>query len=82
MMMKNSTITADRKKTELIIFLFCFILSQLLNVYAILHFHTDWKELYTMLGVTVMVSIIIYFLLGILRIVYYYLLKAIKLLRS
>ncbi len=55
-------LTAKRQKTELIIFAACFLFAFLLNVYSIISFETEWKELYTQLLWVLSLSIGFYFL--------------------
>ena len=47
--MKDIVFTAKRQRTELIVFGVCLLVSFLMNVYAIVAFNTEWKELYTQL---------------------------------
>ena len=44
--MKDTIITAKRKKTELIMLLFCFLLANAGNLYAIITYHTSFIELH------------------------------------
>ncbi|WP_029902562.1 hypothetical protein [Prevotella sp. 10(H)] len=64
-------ITAKRQKTELIIFAACFLFAFLLNVYSIIAFETEWKELYTQLLWVLSLSVGFYFLILFLRLVYW-----------
>lgn len=48
--MEDTIITAKRKKTELIMLLFCFLLANAGNLYAIITYHTSFIELLTSLG--------------------------------
>jgi TRAP-type C4-dicarboxylate transport system permease small subunit len=63
-------LTAKRQKTELIIWGICFLFAFLLNVYSIIAFDTEWKELYTQLLWVLSLSIGFYFLILFLRLVY------------
>jgi hypothetical protein len=69
--MKDSIITAKRKKTELLTLLVCFIIANLLNVYAIIAYDTYFKELFTQLGYVLLVAIALYILWSLLRIIFY-----------
>ena len=76
--MKDSIITAKRKKIELITFLVCFIVANLINLYAINTYDTPIKELYTQIGYICIVSIIIYLIWSVLRIIFYSVIKLFK----
>jgi len=76
--MKDSIITAKRKKTELISLLVCFIVVNLLNLYAIVAYDTYFKELFTQLGYVLISSIALYVFWSILRIVFYLIKKLLK----
>ena len=69
--MKDSVITAKRKKTELLTLLLCFILANLLNLYAIIAYETRFSELFTQLGYVLLFTIALYVLWTVLRIVFY-----------
>ncbi len=69
--MKDSVITAKRKKTELLTLLLCFILANLLNLYAIIAYGTRFSELFTQLGYVLLFTIALYVLWTVLRIVFY-----------
>lgn len=45
--MRDIVLSARRQKIEILYFLVCLLLSFLLNVYSIIAFHTEWKELWT-----------------------------------
>lgn len=47
--MKDTIITAKQKKREIITYFICIGLAFLLNIYAIIHYDTSWKELWTQL---------------------------------
>lgn len=47
-------------RRELFLWLTAFIISNLLNVYSIMHYHTQWKELFTQLGYVFLLSLVIY----------------------
>ncbi|MBF0649865.1 hypothetical protein IR083_13620 [Dysgonomonas sp. GY75] len=64
-------ITAKRQRTELIIWGACFAFAFLLNVYSIIVFDTEWKELYTQLLWVLSLSIGFYFLILFFRLLYW-----------
>jgi F0F1-type ATP synthase membrane subunit a len=66
--MKDTIIKAGWKKRELWVLIACFVFAFLLNIYSIIRFKTEWSELLTSLHVTIILSIVIYFLTGIIRI--------------
>ena len=45
--MKNTVITARRKKIELLTLLVCFIIGNLANLYAIISYKTPFSEMLT-----------------------------------
>ena len=45
--MKNTVITARRKKIELLTLLACFIIGNLANLYAIISYETPFSEMLT-----------------------------------
>ncbi|MDU1892423.1 MAG: hypothetical protein E6767_17200 [Dysgonomonas sp.] len=71
-------LTAKRQKTELIIFGACFLFAFLLNVYSIIAFETEWKELYTQLLWVLSLSIGFYFLILFLRLLYWLITSAFR----
>ena len=66
--MKDLLISGRRIAREWLIFLGCFVVALGLNVFAIIKYKTEWKELLTTLHITLAVALIIYVLFGILRI--------------
>jgi hypothetical protein len=55
-------------RREFIIWLILFILSNLLNAYSIIHYKTRWIELFTQLGYVFVISLLVYFLIALIRI--------------
>ena len=45
--MKDTVLTARRKKKEIITLLVCFVLSNLMNLYAIITYHRSMMEMIT-----------------------------------
>jgi 1,4-dihydroxy-2-naphthoate octaprenyltransferase len=76
--MKDTIITAKRKKTEIITLLVCFILANLLNLYAIIHYKTAFIELLTCLGYIAIATIVLYAFWSLLRIIFYAIRNAIR----
>ena len=65
--MKDITIKAANIKRELWTFLGVFIFSFGLNIYAIIHYKTNWSELYSHLHIVVLMSIFFFFIISVLR---------------
>lgn len=76
--MKDTIITAKRKKTEIITGLICFVIANLVNVYAIIKYNTSFSELYTTIGYILVFSIAIYIVWTIIRIIFYGVIKLFK----
>ena len=55
--MKDTLITARRKKTELLTFLACLGLAVLVNIGSIIYFHTPFYEVFTQIGYTLMIAL-------------------------
>ncbi|MBE6275185.1 MAG: hypothetical protein E7096_02360 [Bacteroides sp.] len=69
--MKDITITAQRQKIELCTLLACFVIANLVNLYAILSHDAPLSEMYTSLGYILVLTAVVYALWTILRIIYY-----------
>jgi hypothetical protein len=67
--MRDTVITARAKKRELKFFGISFILAFLLNILSIILYHTEWKELYTQLGFVIKLSVVIYAVIVVLRLI-------------
>lgn len=77
--MKETIITAKRKKTEIKNWLVCFLIANLFNIYAIIAYdNTSFTELFTSLGYVFVASLAIYILWIIIRILFYGLKKIFK----
>lgn len=70
-MKKDIILTAKRQRFELILFIACFLFAFLLNVYSIVTYHTEWKELYTQLIWVLALSILFYGILLIIRLLFW-----------
>ena len=69
--MKNTVITARRKKIELLTLLACFIIGNLANMYAIISYETPFSELLTSFFYVLAFSGVLYVFWTILRILFY-----------
>lgn len=67
--MKDIIITSKIIKREIYVWVCALIAAQLMNVYAIVKFETQWRELYSQLGYILMLSIVLYLLIALLRFV-------------
>lgn len=65
--MKDIVITGAKVRRELFILLACFIASCGCNVYAVIHYERPAVELISCIGYVVVFALIIYLVLGILR---------------
>lgn len=70
-MKKDIVLTVRRQRTEVILFLACFVFAFLLNIYSIITYGTEWKELYTQLIWVLALSVLFYGILLILRLLYW-----------
>lgn len=69
--MKETVITVRRKRREIIALIGCFIVANLVNLYAIIRYKTSYTELFTMLGYVVILTFALYFLWTVIRLIFY-----------
>ena len=69
--MKDTLITARRKKTELLTLLVCFVIGNLANLYAIVSYETPFSEMLTSIFYVLVFSCVHYVFWTILRILFY-----------
>lgn len=70
--MKEIVISPKRIKTELVTLVICFVIANLINLYAILSYkNASFSELVTSLGYILILSVAIYLLWSLLRILFY-----------
>lgn len=69
--MKNTVITARRKKIELLTLLACFIIGNLANLYAIISYETPFSEMLTSFFYVLAFSGVLHVFWTILRILFY-----------
>jgi len=67
--MKEIIITPKQLKKELLYWLLAFGLANILNIYSIIKYETSWMELITQIGYVFVLSIIIYLVLVLIRII-------------
>lgn len=58
--MTDTVISARAKRRELWILISCFVVANIVNLYAIIHFHTSWREILTQLGYVVVITFLLY----------------------
>lgn len=67
--MKDLIITSRRLKKEIYILSTCFIIAFLINIFSIIAFKTPWYEIFTQIGYVLVITIILYLLVAIVRVV-------------
>lgn len=70
--MKDTIISAKRKKTEIITFIVCFVVANLANVYAIIAYKdTSFTEVFTSIGYVTIAAIALYAIWTVLRLIFW-----------
>lgn len=69
--MKDTIITARRKKIELITLLICFVIANLIHLYAVIAYRASFMEMITSIFYIIIFTLVLYAFLGILRILFY-----------
>jgi len=69
-MIKDIKLTAKRQRTEVFIFGICMLIAFSMNVFSILVYKTEWKEIYTQMGWVLAISLFLYFIALLLRLFY------------
>jgi uncharacterized membrane protein YczE len=67
--MKDTVITVKRKKIEIIALIVCFIIANLINLYAIIRYKTSYTELFSMLGYMLILTVALYVLWTAIRLI-------------
>ena len=67
--MKDTVITAWRKKTELLTFLVCFGVAFLVNVGSIIYYRTPFYEVFTQIGFMLTIALGLYLIWTALRLI-------------
>lgn len=65
--MKDIVITGAKVRRELWWLLAAFVLANMLNIYSIIAYGTEWKELATALGYVIAFSLVLYAVIGLIR---------------
>jgi len=76
--MKNIIITPRHIRREALFLLLAFIIANLMNVGAIIGYETPWKELLTSIPILILLSLVLYFLILVLRVIYVALAKVFR----
>lgn len=58
--MKDTVLTARRKKIEIITLLVCFVLANLVNLYAIITYHRSMMEMITSIFYIIIFAFVLY----------------------
>lgn len=69
--MKDTVIKAAVKRRELWIWLTCFIVANEVNITTIICYSTPWYEVFTQLGYVVALSVLLYVLTIVVRVVWF-----------
>ena len=65
--MKDVLIPGPRMTREFLIFGGCFVIALGLNIFSIIKYQTQWKELFTTLHITFAVAVVIYIVFALMR---------------
>jgi hypothetical protein len=76
--MKDIVISSKRIRIELITLAICFVVANLLNLYAIIAYQTSFVELLTQLGYVFIFSVVLYIAWSFLRAIFYLIKKLVK----
>lgn len=69
--MKDTIVTARRKRTEIITLLVCFVIANLVHMYAIIAYHGSFMEMLTSIFYIFIFTFALYASWGILRLLFY-----------
>ena len=67
--MKDTVITAERKRKELKAAGVCLLLAVLLNIVCIIYYHTPFHEIFTQIGYSVMIALGFYLIYTAVRLI-------------
>ena len=76
--MKDLIITSRRLKREIYILSTCFIIAFLINIFSIIAFKTPWYEIFTQIGYVLVITLILYLLVAIVRVIAFLIKKMIN----
>ena len=69
--MKDTVLTARRKKIEIITLLVCFVLANLVNLYAIIAYNRSMMEMITSIFYIIIFAFVLYACWTLLRLLFY-----------
>lgn len=69
--MKDTILTARRKKIELVTLLVCFLTANLVNLYAIITYRAPFMEMLTSIFYIIVFTFVLYAAWGVLRLIFY-----------
>lgn len=76
--MKDTVITASRKRKELWWMASCMLASIIVNVYAIIRYDAGWMELISSMGYVLVFAAVLYIATGVVRVTVSLIIKAIN----
>lgn len=76
--MQDWIISPHRRKKELLAWILCLFISEGLNVIGIIRYDTSWRELYSQLHIVFFLSIVLYLLFFVMRIIIQGVLRAFR----
>lgn len=76
--MKDILFTVKQQKREIMYIVASLLLAIIVNVFAILYYGTEWKELYTQWFAIFVLAMVFYFLTVLLRLILWLILSCIK----
>lgn len=68
--MKDTIVTARRKKIELITLLVCFVIANLIHLYAVIAYHAPFIEMLTSIFYIIIFTFVIYVFWGMIRLLF------------
>ncbi|MDR0814420.1 MAG: hypothetical protein LBN37_01570 [Bacteroidales bacterium] len=63
-------LTVQQQKKEIKCLIGCFLISVCVNIFSILYYHTEWKELYTQYKPVLILTVVFYCAWAVIRIIY------------
>ena len=76
--MKDIVIKGKDIRREFIVMFCCFIMAMLVNAAAIITYDRPWSELYSQIGYVIFMSVCIYILLAVVRVIIYCILSLLR----
>ena len=76
--MKDIVIKGKDIRREFIVMFCCFIMAMMVNTAAIITYDRPWSELYSQIGYVIFMSVCIYILLAVVRVIVYCILSLLR----